>query len=90
MADPSPSNPDCGYSPDPSGVAIPCLPVPWDWPVSLRTPAAAVVLPDCPHARANAGPGCLPIRCWAYRGCSCGGSHSDAAHCARCLRSPER
>src|ERR1035437_2702955 len=31
MADPSPTNFDCGYSPDPTGVAIPCLDPPWVW-----------------------------------------------------------
>jgi hypothetical protein len=46
-----------------------------------------ISLPNCPHARANqTGEGCLPIRCMDHRGSSCGGSHSDATHCARCLQ----
>jgi hypothetical protein len=43
----------------------------------------------CLYASPGRGPingGGLPIRCWAHYGCNCGGSHSDAAHCARCLK----
>lgn len=35
---------------------------------------------------ADPSPGaCLPIRCWAGRGVSCGGKHTDTVHCQHCL-----
>src|ERR1035437_6304439 len=47
MADPSPTNFDCGYSPDPTGVAIPCLPTPWVWTdgYTAAAPAPPLVIP---------------------------------------------
>ena len=43
MADPSLNNLDCGYSPNPSGVPIPCLPTPWSWGAPAQ--ASSVTIP---------------------------------------------
>ncbi len=42
-------------------------------------------LPTCPYASPGLTGSCNPIRCWANRGITCGGSHSTLDHCHRCL-----
>ena len=44
---PAISNYSCGWTPNPTGLAIPCLPEPWDWPDLLAAPS--FVNPTAPH-----------------------------------------
>lgn len=46
-------------------------------------------LPACLYASPGLNGSCNPIRCWANRGTTCGGSHATLDHCQRCLY-PER
>ena len=89
------NNPWAGWTPDPSGVPIPSAPpIPGLVSVASRlwltAEERAVIVAASPltclyRDVAPVRNACLPWRCFAGRGSSCGGSHSDDAHCQCCL-----
>ena len=89
------NNPWAGWTPNPSGVPIPSRaadPGPGVGRVATlahgRERAVIVAASPLTCLYRDVAPvrnACLPWRCFAGRGSSCGGSHSDDAHCQRCL-----
>ena len=93
-------NPWVGWSPNPSGVPVPTAdPIPDLAPadalelhgplwltIEEQAAIAATATTWCPYRTVSpARGGCNPWKCWAHYGATCGGSHTDDAHCLRCL-----